>query len=195
MSKRLLVSLIVIALSVAVIGAGTFAYYSDTETSKDNAFTAGSLDLSVWGGSAWVNGATVPSINAAFDSKVNNLKPGDADVLTIPVMNSGTLAGKPSLTIKNLLEAAGVSPEPEASPDTADLGAKINLVVSFDGTPVASGTLRGLAGSPLTAPSLSLPGGSAAKNWTIAMSIDGASVGNEIMGDTATCDVEFGLVQ
>ena len=192
MSKRLLISLIVIALSVAVIGAGTFAYYSDTETSKGNSFTAGSLDLQVESQGVWYNGDIVPSINAAFDAIVNNLKPGDAGVLTIPIKNSGSLAGTPSLKVFNLLETAGLNVEPEGD-TTADLGGKIDIVVKFDGVAVGSGTLRSLAGTTLSAPAGSL-GAGADKNWTIEMSV-ASGVGNEIMADSATCDVEFGLVQ
>jgi spore coat-associated protein N len=194
MSKRLLISLVIIAMSVAVVGAGTFAYYSDTETSANNTFTAGTLDLEVKSGGSWFNGTTVPSINAEFDAMVNNLKPGDAGAITIPVKNSGSLPGTPSLKFYNLAETAGVNPEPEGSPDTADLAGKIDVVVKYDGTNVGSGTLASLAGTVLTAPAGSL-GSGAEKAWTVELSIDGASVGNEIMGDTATVDVEFGLVQ
>lgn len=47
MNKRILVSLSVIGAVAAVAVGGTIAYFSDTETSTGNTFTAGSLDLKV----------------------------------------------------------------------------------------------------------------------------------------------------
>ena len=47
MNKKILVSLSVIAAVAAIAIGGTVAYFSDTETSTGNTFTAGSLDLKV----------------------------------------------------------------------------------------------------------------------------------------------------
>jgi len=47
MNKKILVSLSVIAAVAAVVVGGTVAYFSDTEVSTGNTFTAGTLDLLV----------------------------------------------------------------------------------------------------------------------------------------------------
>jgi predicted ribosomally synthesized peptide with SipW-like signal peptide len=47
MNKKILVSLSVIAAVAAIAIGGTVAYFSDTETSTGNTFTAGSIDLKV----------------------------------------------------------------------------------------------------------------------------------------------------
>jgi len=47
MNKKLIVSLAIMAIAGAAAIGGTMAYFSDTETSKGNTFTAGSLDLTV----------------------------------------------------------------------------------------------------------------------------------------------------
>jgi len=47
MNKKILVSLSVIAAVAAIVVGGTVAFFSDTETSKGNTFTAGTLDLLV----------------------------------------------------------------------------------------------------------------------------------------------------
>jgi predicted ribosomally synthesized peptide with SipW-like signal peptide len=47
MDNKLLVSLMSIGLVATVVGMGTFAYFSDTETSTGNTVTAGVLDLSI----------------------------------------------------------------------------------------------------------------------------------------------------
>jgi len=48
--KKALFSLLVIAMAVAAVGAGTFAQYTDSVTSTGNTFTAGELDLYLNGG-------------------------------------------------------------------------------------------------------------------------------------------------
>jgi len=45
--KRTLISLIVIGLIALTAGAGTYAIFSDTETSTGNTFTAGTLDMEI----------------------------------------------------------------------------------------------------------------------------------------------------
>jgi len=47
MNKKILISLSVIAFVAAIVIGGTTAYFSDTETSTGNVFTAGTLDLKV----------------------------------------------------------------------------------------------------------------------------------------------------
>jgi len=47
MSKKILISLSVIGAVAAIVVGGTIAYFSDTETSTGNIFTAGTLDLQI----------------------------------------------------------------------------------------------------------------------------------------------------
>jgi predicted ribosomally synthesized peptide with SipW-like signal peptide len=47
MNKKILLSLSVIGIAAAIAIGGTIAYFSDTETSTGNTFTAGSIDLKV----------------------------------------------------------------------------------------------------------------------------------------------------
>jgi len=47
MNKKILISLSVIALAAAITVGGTIAYFSDTETSTGNTFTAGAIDLTI----------------------------------------------------------------------------------------------------------------------------------------------------
>jgi len=47
MTKKILISLSIIGLVAAIVVGGTIAYFSDTETSTGNTFTAGSIDLTV----------------------------------------------------------------------------------------------------------------------------------------------------
>lgn len=63
------------ALGIALVGGGTFAYFSDTETSA-NTFAAGTLDLAV---------------NPETIIDVSNLKPGDWMPRTFKLENNGSL--------------------------------------------------------------------------------------------------------
>lgn len=45
--KKQLMSIMVIGIAALFLGAGTFAYFSDTETSVGNTFTAGTIDISL----------------------------------------------------------------------------------------------------------------------------------------------------
>lgn len=47
MNKKIIISLSVIAAAAAVVIGGTSAFFSDTETSTGNTFTAGAIDLKV----------------------------------------------------------------------------------------------------------------------------------------------------
>ncbi|MDI6631298.1 MAG: TasA family protein [Thermoanaerobacteraceae bacterium] len=68
--------MIILALALLLVagmaGAGTFAYFSDTETSTGNTFTAGTMDLKVvdWNELTWKDGVT-----ATWTA--TNMKPGD----------------------------------------------------------------------------------------------------------------------
>ena len=55
MNKNILVSLAIIGAVAAIAIGGTVAYFSDTETSTGNTFTAGSIDLKV-DNHCWYNG-------------------------------------------------------------------------------------------------------------------------------------------
>lgn len=50
--NKILTSLLMIGVVAAMVGAGTWAYFSDTETSVSNSFAAGTLDLKLTGGTA-----------------------------------------------------------------------------------------------------------------------------------------------
>src|SRR3990167_37952 len=65
-NSRILLSIAAIVTAVAIVSVATFAFFSDTETSEDNNFTAGRLDL-------LVNGQNDPEAIVFFE----DLKPGD----------------------------------------------------------------------------------------------------------------------
>lgn len=73
--KQLSMGLVSAALGLTLIGGGTYAYFSSTETTN-NTFAAGTLDLAV-------------EPTTIID--VDNLKPGDSMIRDFELQNNGTL--------------------------------------------------------------------------------------------------------
>lgn len=201
--KKILVSIMIIALVCALIGTGVYAAFIDTETSTANTFEAGTLDLEVDDENPWAS--------VKIDTSSTPMAPGSSGAVTCKLKNVGTLNGS-SLTVDltNLVDAAGTTPEPEIifNPDLGELSANMDIVLWEDdgagaggvagdaiqnGTEVTlySGTLLAEAG-PYTVGS-----GLAAGATTyvgISYSIAG-TVGNVIQDDSCTFDIEFVLTQ
>lgn len=81
--KKIAMALVTTALGATLIGAGTFALFTDTAINAGNTFTAGTLDI------------TVPEA-AIFN--VTNIAPGDSGSATLEVTNSGSLELRYDLT-------------------------------------------------------------------------------------------------
>jgi len=82
--KKILISLTILATSAAIISGITIAYFSDTETSENNTFATGTMDLDIYGGDAPVT--TMTLLNKA---------PGDSGAeIGTTLKNSGSLAGE-----------------------------------------------------------------------------------------------------
>jgi predicted ribosomally synthesized peptide with SipW-like signal peptide len=101
--KKILASLMVIALVAGLVGAGMSAYFSDTETSTGNTFTAGTLDLQL----------TRDGTNAIVPFNVADVKPGDYGYQEIWITNAGSLAGTLQMWISDIVGNEGYDPESE----------------------------------------------------------------------------------
>jgi len=78
--RNILGSVAVIAV-VATLGyVGTSAYFSDTETSKDNVFTTGTIDIAVDGTNPW-------AMRTPY--KLEDMKPGYVDNVKFTIKNVG----------------------------------------------------------------------------------------------------------
>jgi len=90
MNKRLIISLSVIGLVAAIAIGGTVAFFSDTETSTGNTFTAGELDLTI-DNTSYYNGELNSGTTWAYQDPIglffdfHDLKPGDWGEDTISV--------------------------------------------------------------------------------------------------------------
>jgi predicted ribosomally synthesized peptide with SipW-like signal peptide len=101
------------------IGWGTYAYFSDTEKSSGNVFTAGTLDLQIDGGDTNVIKFTV-----------NNFRPGNQPIGTYALKNAGSIDGYLDLFGINVTdnENGRTEPEIEAGDTTDDVGELSSLI-------------------------------------------------------------------
>lgn len=78
MTTKMAMSVLVITVAMAMVGMGTFAYFSDNATSSGNNFAAGSLDIST-GSASWTSPGQM------------NMYPGDSQTFALVLNNAGTL--------------------------------------------------------------------------------------------------------
>ena len=113
MNSKILLSVASIAAAGALIIGATFAYFSDTETSNNNTFTAGSLDLTVDGN----NGVNTVKFN------LSNMKPLDSPIYpSYVIRNAGSVTGYLDLESISFVsdENSCIEPETEAGDTTCD---------------------------------------------------------------------------
>ena len=203
-----------LVLVLGLVGAGAFAYFSDTETSTGNTFTAGTLDLVVvtTGACSDVGKITVNEQGDGLNDSVvfANLAPGDSGSITWTITNTGSLPGDVMIHRTMTNDVDGVNTEPEmaiepgataSTPGELDDNMWLSSTVTIDGTTTFTPTpyenwmwLEGTYGPDqfdnLPKP---LPAGSVlvvTYNWSID-----SGVGNIIQGDTFTLNLEMTLSQ
>lgn len=189
--RKILIALLGVLLVAALAGAGTFAYFSDTETSTGNTFTAGTLDLAVGG----------ENPNQSPDFQIGNVKPGDSGTITYDLQNVGSLDGYLDLSGITVTDTEGTNPESETgdTSDPGELSDNIYVIVKIDGVQQYAGLLSGI-GSAYDADVALGHGGST--TLTIDWVVDkdnvaplGEDVGNDIQGDVTTVGLTVELDQ
>jgi len=182
--------------SVLAIGATT-AYFSDTETSSANTFTAGTLDLQVDN-----------QVGVVKTFTLAGMKPGDTFGRNyFRLKNVGSLPGVPQICLKNARNVESIgSTEYESDGEPGELGANIELIVDTNGhwlmtsgqkfntfidrcwTPSNPADAEFAAsGSDILDPNEEMIFGIVLKLPT--------TVGNTIQGDSLLFDLEFTLTQ
>lgn len=79
MRKKIVVSMLVIALAAALLGGATFAWFTDSDSTTAT-FTAGTLDV-----------ALTDTSDAVFTLELTGMAPGDSLSTDIKVANTGNL--------------------------------------------------------------------------------------------------------
>lgn len=177
--KKVLMATMALALVAALLGLGVYANWSDTETSKENYFQAGSLDLKV-------NGADDP-IGAVIE--VKDVVPGDEGSVNVKLKNVGSLDGEAYLHIKNLVDDENGVYEPEEPDDGTEGELSGVITIKINGNEV--GKLDEIECQKIKLGELEA---SQEMDVTISYKVDDQA-GNNIMSDKCTFDIEFGLEQ
>jgi predicted ribosomally synthesized peptide with SipW-like signal peptide len=110
--RRILTAILAIVLVATIAGTGIYAYFSDTETTDEMTFTAGTLDLKLSHSSAgpWTDGVT-------GTWSLSNMKPGDeAATGSVFFKNFGSLAST-TMEITCSYTVAEESPQTESDTD------------------------------------------------------------------------------
>ena len=212
-----------IAVVLAIIGGGTWAYFSDTETSTGNSFTAGTLNLvPSTSGTGPTGKYTVTAGGDGINGNVvfNMLAPGDSGSITWTLTNNGSLNG--TLTMASTATfAENGSNEPETAVvgnnngSNGDLDEYMGVRLKRGATYILGDTsnyvpFSGLA-AVLNAESQSLTASGTLTyvlEWQIATDVKGAGADgkfgtvddvqvddNIIQSDSATVDITFTLTQ
>jgi predicted ribosomally synthesized peptide with SipW-like signal peptide len=209
--KKILISLSIIGVVGAIAIGGTMAYFSDTETSTGNTFTAGTLDLVVTTSGTGPAGKTTVNENGdGFNDNVvfANLAPGDSGSIVWTITNNGSLDGFIDVHQWLTNDSDGVDTEPEllVDPTPGGVGELDNEMVltsslTIDGLNVGFlpqpwvGKWSDIAvyGPAVDLLPVPLPVGKSlvmTYAWDIPI-----TVGNTIQGDTFTADFQMFLDQ
>lgn len=181
--KQVLLSMMTLTLVGLIIVGGAFANFSDSETSRANSITAGTLDLVV--------DAENPLQSTLID--LDNICPGEYEEVEVQLTNEGSQPGNSWLMFTDLISTTGAYVEPEVAVegDTPidDLCSKI--VVSINGE--EQGTLAEIENVviPLT---LLEPDGNGGAGTTVALGfLFVEDAGNDYQGDVCEFTLVFGL--
>ena len=189
--KKIVGLTIVFMLFIGMVSIGTWAYFSDTETSTGNQLTAGTLDLKT------------NDVDSVFQTLyATNLKPGDTiGPSTIQLKNAGSVAG-------STLDIAFSYVESDGSPNTVNKNANDTAgmmevtTLSYEGSSLL-GSVSDANGNgykdvyDLANADLSGQSGlnaSATKNFDIAVQLR-SETGNDYQADGITVTITFILDQ
>ena len=202
--KKIIASILVLAIAlIGVIGA-TAAYFSDIGTSNGNTFTAGSLDLKVNGTDDNVRLFNLSDVHPEYF-----VVPGNQPHSCYNISNTGTIKGY--LNIKDIkvtnVEKGCIGPEiaagDDAASDIGELGNFLNLKLWVDTNGdgwVSTGENVFFDGKINTLPSsillnLEIPAGGTAKVVGVISDWWSSATDNMAQTDSVTIDLTFTLDQ
>jgi predicted ribosomally synthesized peptide with SipW-like signal peptide len=202
MKRKILFSVMTIALVGALVGVGVHAYFSDTETSPGNTFTAGTLDLEVDSENPWTStpitvtcmepGATSNSVNITAEN-IGCLD-GDLFMRLTAVTDSGNVTTEPECVAES---GTWTNPSGPCNGNTPvdDVSTQITLHCSCGGSPVSGidGVTLAIAEDTWSSKIADLT-----ENGTATITISAtfnSGAGNEYQGDQSTFTIELYLAQ
>jgi predicted ribosomally synthesized peptide with SipW-like signal peptide len=197
-TRKIAIGILAIGIVAALSGGMIYAYFTDSDKSENNEFTAGKLFLQLNDG---VTKTVTPALGT-FD----NMQPGDSGTGSITVKNAGTVDGYVTFKFSDFGETDGLPTEVDGTdlPDPSKpqtLGGNLGTVITVKYGDGGSKTVE-LGDDFFTTIMaeieddeyhFALPAGESLTieiSWSIA-----TSVGNEIQGDSLSFDIEFTLTQ
>jgi len=215
--KKVLIGLLSAGAVAAVALVATNAFFSDTETSSGNTFTAGKLDLKFQVGApaAWVdvNG------NPLFDGitfPTGDLKPGDNDEKTVRLwVDNNPSCGKLSINVTEDQDNSCTGPELKDEPNCSasangQLNDQVNFAVWKDPNcnnkldqgesilvsgPIISNKAYSIGDLPVTEASAQCYGVAYCFGTWNGTSCDGSLVNNAAQSDSFKADVTINALQ
>jgi len=196
-------SVILSPAPMGIVGGGTYAYFSDTESSTNNTLTAGTLDLNINGGDA-----------AVTTFSVSDVAPGDSGSDNSTLANVGSLEGELDISTSAVTNTPGAGGT-EYEGGSGELGANAELAMYIDvdqSSDWSSGDI-GLKSDNTTydhptALEYAVIDNYASKSWDATENMTASAsdyfimlwqvpIGavNDIQGDSASIDVTFVLEQ
>jgi len=199
-NKKILLVLALVAVFGFIGWQVTSALFTDTETTDNSTFTAGTLDMNVDGN----NGVQFDNIvvsNIGVDGTVSGGK-------TWTINNSGSVPGELSFKVLNVNNYDNGCNEPEAKVDTTcgtpglgegELGNAISTTVKVGNTQVVSSTLATANQAQYAtqwdaSDTVVIPAGGSV-TVTMDWATDPTAYGNEIQSDSLDFDIQFDLTQ
>lgn len=120
--KKILGLTIAALLIMAMVGSGSWAWFSDTESSPDNSLSAGALDLKIDGGD-----------DPVITFEETNVAPGDSGNGTLTLLNAGasSITGELDIAFSSVNNTAGAGGG-EYEGGSGELGANAEIAVYID---------------------------------------------------------------
>lgn len=202
-TRKIAIGILAIGIVAALSGGMIYAYFTDSDKSENNEFTAGTLFLTL--------NPDMSEKTVANTGSFDNMQPGNSGIATLIVKNAGTVDGYVTFKFINLVDeehlpADADEPLPEKELGGVDgelsrcLDVKVSVIRGSStlslpaqfGTDTNTVTFKSLDAIE-SSPRIKLESGQSL-TLSIAWSISG-TVGNEIQGDKLSFDISFTLNQ
>lgn len=189
-------------LVIGMVSGGTWAYFSDTESSTGNSLTAGTLDLNINGGNIAVTtftaSAVAPGDSGNGSSTLANIgtMDGELDIIFSAITNTGGTGGEfgdSSGDLGGVAEIAVYIDVDQSGTWTAgDIGLKSDATTYAFPTALDYATIDSY--DSVTFDAVETMVTTAADNFRVQWRVS-SSAGNSIQGDAVSFDVTFILEQ
>ncbi len=190
-------------LVIGMVSGGTWAYFSDTESSTNNSLTAGTLDLNINGGNIAVTTftatAVAPGDSGSGNSTLANVGSmgGELDITFSAITNTGGVGGEYGDGVGNLGASAEIAVyvdvDQSSSWTAGDIGLKSDGTTYSFPTALGYATIDSYASKIYNAVEANMAT-SAADGFIVLWRVP-AGAGNSIQGDSVSFDITFVIEQ